>query len=95
MTTLKTRAVKKKSTDTATIAQTQPQDFEHAAVELENIVVAMESGQMSLQESLSSYKRGMELLQYCQSTLKDSQQQIKILEADMLKNFTATEDDER
>ena len=82
------------STDTEVIAQSQPQDFEHAVAELERIVVAMESGQMNLQESLSSYKRGMELLQYCQTTLENSQQQIKIFEADMLKNFTVTESNE-
>lgn len=89
--------MKKKSTETEDVVQTQPQpqDFEHAASELENIVAAMESGQMSLQESLSNYKRGMELLQYCQTTLTNSQQQIKILEANMLKNFTVAESDER
>jgi len=85
--------MKKKTTETEAIsqAQTQPQDFEHAVAELEGIVVAMENGQMNLQESLSNYKRGMELLQYCQTTLENSQQQIKIFEADMLKNFTVTD----
>lgn len=79
------------STDAEVIAQSQPQDFEHAVAELERIVVAMEGGQMNLQESLSNYKRGMELLQYCQTTLENSQQQIRIFEADMLKNFTVTD----
>lgn len=84
--------MKKKIAETEAATQTQPQDFEHAVAELENIVNAMESGQMNLQESLASYKRGVELLQYCQATLENSQQQIKILEADMLKNFTVTDD---
>ncbi|MBK6618228.1 MAG: exodeoxyribonuclease VII small subunit [Nitrosomonas sp.] len=88
--------MKKKLTETEVISQSQlqPQDFEHAVAELERIVVAMESEQMNLQESLSNYKRGMELLQYCQKTLENSQQQIKIFEAEMLKNFTVTESNE-
>lgn len=65
-----------------------PENFEVATVELEQIVAGMETGQMSLEDALSAYKRGVELLQYCQNTLKDSQQQIKILEADMLKHFS-------
>jgi exodeoxyribonuclease VII small subunit len=32
----------------------------------------MEGGQLPLKESLVAYKRGAELLQYCQSTLKDA-----------------------
>lgn len=89
--------MRKKSPDneaTAT-ATPRPESFEAASAELETIVAAMEAGQMSLEDSLSAYKRGVELLQYCQTTLKNSQQQIKILEADMLKNFSTAERDER
>jgi len=74
---------------------TQPESFEAASAELEKIVVAMEAGQMSLEASLSAYQRGVELLQYCQNKLQDAQQQVKILEADMLKNFIKPEPDER
>ncbi|WP_292976098.1 exodeoxyribonuclease VII small subunit [Nitrosomonas sp.] len=70
-----------------------PKNFETATTELEQIVENMETGQMSLEEALSAYKRGVELLQYCQNMLKDSQQQIKILETDILKNFSTTEHD--
>lgn len=88
--------MKKKSPDheAAVADSARPASFEAASAELENIVAAMEAGQMSLEDSLSAYKRGVELLQYCQTTLKDSQQQIKILEADMLKNFSTVEHDE-
>lgn len=88
--------MKKKSPDheAAAADSARPASFEAASAELENIVAAMEAGQMSLEDSLSAYKRGVELLQYCQATLKDSQQQIKILEADMLKNFSTVEHDE-
>ena len=65
--------------------------FESALAELEKIVEAMEEGRMPLEESLTAYKRGAELLKFCQSRLQDAQQQVKILENGVLKNFGATE----
>lgn len=64
-----------------------PQSFEAALAEIETIVAAMEAGQLPLEQSLSAYKRGAELLQYCQARLQEAQQQVKILEAGTLKNF--------
>jgi len=64
-----------------------PSSFEAALTELETIVAAMEAGQMPLEASLAAYKRGAELLQYCQAALQDAQQQVRILEADTLKHF--------
>jgi exodeoxyribonuclease VII small subunit len=72
----------------------KPQDlpsFESALAELEKIVASMEAGQMPLEQSLAAYKRGAELLKFCQSALQDAQQQVKILEDEVLKNFGATE----
>lgn len=77
------------------VAPSQPESFEAASAELESIVAQMESGQMSLEASLAAYKRGAELLQFCQNTLQNAQQQVQILEADMLKNFSTPETDER
>ena len=61
--------------------------FEAALAELEAIVATMESGQLPLKESLASYKRGAELLQYCQTALKDAEQQVQIFEKGILKAF--------
>ncbi|HET9662957.1 MAG TPA: exodeoxyribonuclease VII small subunit [Burkholderiales bacterium] len=72
----------------------KPQDtqtFESAVAELERIVDSMESGQLSLEESLASYKRGAELLKFCQTTLQEAAQQVKLLENGVLKNFGPTE----
>ena len=71
-------------------AKNQPPSFEVAMTELERIVAEMESGQMPLAESLAAYKRGAELLQYCQAALTDAQQQVQILENGALKPFTTT-----
>ncbi len=68
-----------------------PASFEAALAELEAIVGTMEGGQLPLNESLAAYKRGAELLQYCQSALKDAEQQVQIFEKGMLKPFEPTD----
>jgi exodeoxyribonuclease VII small subunit len=70
-----------------------PASFEAALAELEAIVAAMEGGQLPLKESLVAYKRGAELLQYCQSTLKDAEQQVQVYERGLLKAFESPETD--
>ena len=74
-----------------------PVSFETAMAELESIVGEMEAGQLSLEDSLLAHKRGMELLQYCQSKLQDAQQQVRLLDADTLtlKNFSPSGIDDR
>ena len=64
-----------------------PPSFEAALAEIEDIVARMEAGQLPLEQSLTAYKRGAELLQYCQARLQEAQQQVKVLEAGTLKNF--------
>lgn len=56
-----------------------PDTFEAAYAELQEIVATMESGQMSLADSLSAYQRGDVLLQFCQKTLSGVEQQVQIL----------------
>jgi exodeoxyribonuclease VII small subunit len=64
-----------------------PPSFEAALAELEALVATMEGGQLPLAQSLSAYKRGAELLAYCQAALKDAQQQVEVLEKGVLKTF--------
>jgi exodeoxyribonuclease VII small subunit len=72
--------------DTDQTSATAP-SFESALAELEGIVAAMEAGQMPLQEALDAYKRGMDLLHQCQATLTAAEQQIRILDANGLRDF--------
>jgi exodeoxyribonuclease VII small subunit len=67
--------------------QATPKTFEAALAELETIVATMEGGQLPLADALAAYKRGAELLQYCQAALKDAQQQVQVLERGVLKAF--------
>jgi len=64
-----------------------PKSFESALAELETIVATMEGGQLPLANALAAYQRGAELLQYCQTVLKDAEQQIQVLERGVLKAF--------
>jgi len=61
--------------------------FEAALTELEALVATMETGQLPLKESLAAYKRGAELLAFCQDALKDAQLQVDVLEKGVLKAF--------
>ncbi len=62
--------------------------FESALKELESLVGQMESGELPLEQSLSAYKRGTELLQFCQKSLADVEQQVRILnEANQLQPY--------
>ena len=70
-----------------------PQTFEAALAELEGIVTTMEDGQLPLADALAAYKRGAELLQFCQAKLKDAQQQVQVLERGVLKAFAPAESD--
>lgn len=64
-----------------------PESLEAALAELEEIVSSMEDGELPLERSLAAYKRGAELLKYCQAALQDAQQQVKVLEDGILRDF--------
>lgn len=66
--------------------------FESAMAELEQIIADMEAGKLSLQDSLGAYKRGAELLAQCRTQLEDAQQQVRMLDEGVLKNFAAGSD---
>jgi exodeoxyribonuclease VII small subunit len=68
--------------------------FEAALAELEKLVAGMESGQLSLEQSLAAHKRGLELAQYCQAKLAQAQQQVQVLEANTLRAFPGAEQDD-
>ena len=71
-----------------------PRSFEAALAELEGLVGWMETGELPLQESLAVYKRGAELLAYCQTALKDAEQQVQVMEKGLLQPFTADDADD-
>ena len=54
-------------------------DFETALKELETLVDTMEKGDLSLEDSLRHYERGVQLSRTCQQALKDAEQKVDIL----------------
>ena len=57
--------------------------------ELEQLVAQMEAGELPLEASVAAYKRGAELVRFCNAQLERVDQQVKLLEGDSLKPFAA------
>lgn len=62
-----------------------PESFELAMAELEALVAGMEAGELPLEASVAAYKRGAELVRFCNAQLERVDQQVKLLEGDSLK----------
>ena len=54
-------------------------DFEHSLDELEQLVARMEGGQLSLDESLASFERGIGLFRHCQQSLEQAELRVRLL----------------
>ena len=54
-------------------------DFERSLAELEAIVDKLEQGDLSLDDSLRHFERGVQLTRSCQSALKQAEQKVEIL----------------
>jgi exodeoxyribonuclease VII small subunit len=57
----------------------KPQTFEESLANLEQIVAAIESGQIGLEESLAKYEQGMDLVKRCRSILDRAEKRIEQL----------------
>lgn len=53
--------------------------FEHSMTELESIVQKMERGELSLEESLGHFERGMALSTQCRAALETAELKVKTL----------------
>jgi len=62
-----------------------PDNYEAAVAELEGLVGRMEGGSLSLEESLSAYRRGAALVAFCQQQLEKVEQQVRVLDGETLK----------
>lgn len=69
------------------MAQTDQKDveklsFEQAIDELRSIVERIEQGQVSLEESLRQYERGMVLIRHCRNILQQAEERIEKVSMD-------------
>ena len=83
--------------------ETTPKSFETALAEFEALVDKMERGNLSLEESVSAYERGVALHRYCEEALSTAERKIRILTEgsgsgggeDALQPFEAQAEDHR
>ncbi|AXI84006.1 exodeoxyribonuclease VII small subunit [Xylella taiwanensis] len=61
-------------TDTAPVAR-----FEQSLQELEQLVQKMETGELSLEQSLGAYERGIGLYRECQQALEQAELRVRLL----------------
>jgi exodeoxyribonuclease VII small subunit len=73
------------STDSRTAASPTPVPFEQAIEELEKIVLRMEDGSLSLDQSLAAYRRGAELVKVCENALEHAREQVRVLDGELLR----------
>lgn len=53
--------------------------FEDSLAELEQLVEKMEQGDITLEESLKSFERGVALTRTCQKALQEAEQKVQLL----------------
>lgn len=68
-----------------------PASYEAALNELEELVTRMESGTLSLEDSLAAYRRGAALVKHCQKQLETVEQQVRVLDGEILQPLSTTE----
>lgn len=54
-------------------------DFEKSLESLEQLVEKMEHGEMSLEDSLAAYERGVGLYRHCQTALEQAELRVRLL----------------
>jgi exodeoxyribonuclease VII small subunit len=73
--------------------------FETALEELEGVVEQLESGELSLEEALAAFEKGVGLVKYCNQKLADAERKVELLVRDKegklkLKVLDSISDDE-
>ena len=53
--------------------------FEQSLEELEQLVEKMETGELSLEQSLTAYERGVGLYRHCQAALEHAELRVRLL----------------
>jgi len=83
------------------MAKKDPQDkaFDAALEELEGVVEQLESGDLSLEDSLAAFEKGVGLVKYCNEKLSEVERKVEVLVKDkegklQLKLLDAMADDE-
>lgn len=73
---------KKSAASSETETQPRLAAFEESVTELEGLVEALESGDVSLEQALAKFERGVLLARQCQQTLKHAELRVDQLLAE-------------
>ncbi|MFT5888389.1 MAG: exodeoxyribonuclease VII small subunit [Zhongshania sp.] len=77
------------------MAKAKTVNFEAALSDLEKLVQSMESGDLSLEDSLKAFENGMQLSRDCQQSLSDAEQKVQLLmekDGEIISKALPTED---
>lgn len=69
----------------------EPIHFENSIIELQDIVAQLEKGELSLEDSLKQFEKGITLARQCQAILNEAEQKIEILSAARTPNESPNE----
>ena len=61
------------------MADKKPVNLEKSLAALEDIVEALESGDLPLEKAMKKFEEGIKLTRGCQAALKDAEQKVEIL----------------
>ena len=65
-----------------TVKKPSPPQFETDLAELEQLVARMERGDLSLEEAIGTFERGVALARACQQALRAAEQKVQLLSRD-------------
>lgn len=61
------------------MANTKAKDFAGKMTELEQLIIQLEAGDLSLEDSLQAFETGIRLIRDCQSRLQNAEQKVSKL----------------
>ena len=77
--------------------QSKLPDLEKSLAEITQLIEKMEQGELTLDQSLSDFERGINLVKHCQKILVDAEQKVQILiqnnQQNTLSDYGNEEDD--
>jgi exodeoxyribonuclease VII small subunit len=60
----------------------KPKDFETSLKQLEEVVKELEEGELTLEQSLARYEKGIALARFCSAKLEEAEKRIEMLQTD-------------
>jgi exodeoxyribonuclease VII small subunit len=70
-----------------TTSRKRTPDLEKSLADLENIVQQLEAGDLSLEDALKQFEKGVKLTRDCQTALQAAEQRVKVLLEGSIKDF--------